>query len=465
MTLLAPAAGAKADTPLPDTVAAHRFYTRPDLQPPTISVTTATPTMAKGYAFVAPFTGPGQHGALIVDDDGQPVWFRPSPTLRVHDFRVQKLGGKPVLTWWEGQPNADGYFQGDCVIADTSYRILRRLTTSFITEEHEFLLTSRNTALISAINIVPTDLSAYGASLTGNLIEGVFQEIDLATGKVLLEWHSSDHVGPDESYIPATDTWDYFHLNSIGVAQDGNLLLSARHTSGVYKLDRHSGAVIWHLGGKKNDFDLGPGATFAYQHDARGHPGGLVSIFDDGASTTADAIEPTSRAIVVALDETAMTARLVQEIPNPHGSLTTAMGNMQLLPDGGWFVGWGTTPEVSEFSPSGELRFDASFVGGAFSYRAYRHAWKGRPTRQPDIAASGNTDGTLDVFASWNGATEVSHWRFLGGTNASTLRTLRTRPRSGFETRIRLDAPLPFVAAEALDAQGRTIGRSGTIHT
>lgn len=466
-TLLAPTDGAKADTPLPDNVTAHRFYTRPDLQPPTISVSTAAPTMAKGYAFVAPFTGPGQYGPLIVDDSGQPVWFRPSPTLRVHDFRVQKLMGQPVLTWWEGQPNADGYFQGDCVIADTSYRILRRLTTSFITEEHEFLLTSRNTALISAINVVPADLSAYGASSTGNLIEGVFQEIDLATGKVLLDWHSSDHVGPDESYISPTDTWDYFHLNSVGVTQDGNLLLSARHTSGVYKLDRQSGAVIWHLGGKKNDFELGPGTTFAYQHDARSHPGGLVSIFDDGASTAEDAIEPTSRAIVVALDESAMTAQLEQEIPNPHGSLTMAMGNMQLLPDGGWFVGWGTIPELSEFSPAGELRFDASFVGGAFSYRAYRHAWKGRPTRRPDIAASGNADGTLDVFASWNGATEVSHWQFLGGTEtgASALRTLRTRPRSGFETSIRLDAPPPFVAAVALDASGRTLGRSRTIHT
>jgi hypothetical protein len=78
--------------------------------------------------------------------------------------------------------------------------------------------------------------------------------------------------------------WDYFHLNSIGVDTDGNLLVSARHTSAVYKLDRASGEIVWRLGGKKNDFQLGPGAAFAFQHDARGCGKGLVSIFDNGAS-------------------------------------------------------------------------------------------------------------------------------------------------------------------------------------
>jgi hypothetical protein len=410
---------------------------------------------------VAPFTGPGQHGPLIVDNAGEPVWFRHSPLL-VQDFRVQKLGGKPVLTWWEGKV-VDGYWQGECVIADSSYRVLKRLSTSFITEEHEFVITSRNTALIGAINVVPRDLSPYGASATGSLIEGVVQEIDIATGKVLLTWYSSDHISPDEAYNAPTDSWDYFHLNSIGVDQDGSLLVSARFPSAVYKLDRRTGEVIWRLGGKKSDFELGPGARFAFQHDARSHPGGLVSIFDDGADAPGSGVEPTSRAIVLALDTTDMTATLVQEIPNPHGSLTFAMGNMQLLPGGGWFVGWGTTPELSEFSPQGDLRFDASFVGGGFSYRAYRNTWHGTPVRRPDVAASGNTNGTLDVYASWNGATDVSHWQFLGGPRANALRTLRTVPRRGFETSVRLRTPPVFVAAVALDAAGRRLGASRTL--
>jgi hypothetical protein len=462
--LLLPGLTAKAGAAATDDATVARYYSRPDLSPPVISVATAAPTVADGYAFVAPFTGPGQYGPLIVDNAGEPIWFHPSGALLVHDFRVQELEGKPVLTWWEGHV-VNGYWQGNCVIADTSYNVLKRLSTKFITEQHEFIITSRNTALISAINLVPTNLSAYGASATGSLIEGAFEEIDIASGKVLLEWHSADHISPAESYEPASDSWDYFHLNSIGVDGDGDLLLSARHTSAVYKLDRHSGKVIWRLGGKKSDFEIGPGVEFAYQHDARGHPGGLVSIFDDGASSADTAIEPTSRAIVVSLDTKTNTTRLVQAIPNPHGSLTTAMGNMQLLADGGWFVGWGTTPELSEFSRTGALRFDAFFAGGGYSYRAYRNAWTGAPLRRPDVATSANGDGTLDVFASWNGATRVSHWRFLGGSAADSLGTLRTVPRSGFETKVRLQAPPAFIAAVALDAAGRKLDSSATLRT
>jgi hypothetical protein len=142
-----------------------------------------------------------------------------------------------------------------------------------------------------------------------------------------------------------------FDSDGRAAVADGDLLVSSRYTSAGYKLDRRSGEVLWRLGGKKNDFELGPGAAFAFQHDARGHPGGLISLFDNGAYSPDTAIESTSRAIVLALDTTAMTARLVRALPNPKGLLTTAMGNMQLLHDGGCFVGWGTTPEFSGILP------------------------------------------------------------------------------------------------------------------
>jgi Arylsulfotransferase (ASST) len=438
------------------------YYTRPDLRPPLIEVATSGPGVDSGLIFLAPFAGPSQYGPLIVDNAGEPVWFRPSATLSSHNFRVQRLHGKPVLTWWEGELNENGFYEGECVIVNTSYQVLKRLETGYITEEHEFVITSRNTALISAINPVPMDLSPYGGGPGGTLIEGVVQEIDIGTGKVLLTWHGADHVTPDESYIGATSVWDYLHLNSIGVDTDGNLLVSARHTSAVYKIDRTSGEVIWRLGGKKSDFTLGPGAAFAFQHDARGHRSGLVSIFDDGAYSPASAIESTSRAIVLSLDTHAMTATLVRAMPNPHGSLATLMGNAQLLSDGGWFVGWGGLPEYSEFSPMGELRYDASLTDGGFSYRAFRNAWKASPTTRPNVAASGNADGTTDVFASWNGATEVSHWRFFGGPARNALRPLRTVPRSGFETSVRLAKPPAYVAVDALDTNGHTLATSPT---
>src|ERR1051326_9150596 len=44
-----------------------------------------------------------QAGPMILDDQGNVVWFHPLDTHGVSDFRVQRYNGKPVLTWWRGQ--------------------------------------------------------------------------------------------------------------------------------------------------------------------------------------------------------------------------------------------------------------------------------------------------------------------------------------------------------------------------
>src|SRR5215210_1358962 len=78
--------------------------------------------------------------------------------------------------------------------------------------------------------------------------------------------------------------FDYFHINSIDVDHDDNLLISARETSTIYKVDRKTGEVVWRLGGKKSDFEIGPGTRFAYQHDARRQRDGTITIFDNGTT-------------------------------------------------------------------------------------------------------------------------------------------------------------------------------------
>jgi len=445
----------------------RRFVSRPDLVPPAIDVSTTLPTAAPGYVFLAPFTGPSQLGPLVVDDSGEPVWFQPVPetsNMAVHDFRVQTYRGRPVLTWWEGTFEA-GYGRGECVVVDDSYREIARFGAGngLSADLHEFTITSRDTALVTAYVGVPSDLSAAGGPVDGTLLEGVVQEIHIASGAVLFEWHSSEHVGLEESNLPSTaGLWDYFHLNSVDLLDDDDLLVSARHTCAVYKLDRDTGEIVWRLGGKRSDFAMGPGTSFAFQHDARAHGPSVVSIFDDGAYSPQSAIEPVSRAIVIELDLDAMTARLASAYANPAGALTYAMGNAQELSDGGTFVGWGTTPQFTEFAPDGSVRFDATFAGGG-SYRAYRAQWTGEPSAPPSLAVVRNGDGSAQAYVSWNGATRVSHWQLLGGPGHTALKSLHTVVRTGFETSIRVKEAHPFLAAVALDGRSRALAATRVV--
>ena len=68
----------------------------------------------------------------------------------------------------------------------------------------------------------------------------------------------------------------------------------------------------------------------------------------------------------------------------------------------------------------------------------------------------------MTVYASWNGATQVSSWRVMGGSAASALHVLvAAASRTGFETAIGLAGKRPkWVKVEALDSGGRVLGTS-----
>ena len=64
--------------PRAEVAGAHVLVSRPDLRPQVIKAVRRGTGRAEGLVFLAPLSGPGDRGAMIVDDTGAPVWFRPS---------------------------------------------------------------------------------------------------------------------------------------------------------------------------------------------------------------------------------------------------------------------------------------------------------------------------------------------------------------------------------------------------
>jgi hypothetical protein len=442
----------------------QHFVSRPDLRPVPVSVRTPAHGTAPGYVFLAPKKDVDQAGPLILDDRGQVVWFDPLSTHGVTDFRVQTYSGKPVLTWWQGQSDK-GIGDGHYVIMDDHYRQIATVQAGngLHGDIHEFLITPANTALITVYREIPYDLRPWGGARQGKLDEGVVQELDIATGRVLFEWHSADHVDPSESYEPLpkdATPWDYFHVNSIDPDGRDRLLVSARHTHAVYAIRKSDGEIHWRLGGKQSDFRLGPGTRFAWQHDARRQPDGTVRVFDNAASEPGKA---RSRVLVLRVDEGRRTATLVRSFIRSPPLLSTSQGNAQLLPGGHLFVGWGSKPYATEFDRAGEMVFDLRFGAGRVdSYRAFRFPWTGRPTTRPTVALRTDGDRTT-VYASWNGATEVARWRILAGPDAQHLSPAATAAKSGFETKVAVNSDAETFPVEALAANRRVLGRSAAV--
>ena len=303
---------------------AWEFRSRPDLKPPPVEVTKRAAGTSPGYIFAAAKNGPGesydaQDGRMILDAEGRLVWFLPvaAEERDAMDFKAQTYRGEPVLTWWEGEHS--GYGRGEYVIADASYEeILRfRAGNGYEGDHHEFLLSPRDTAYVTIYHETPMDLSAAGGQTEDVVVDGIAKEIDPTTGAVIFKWRSLEHVGVEESYYELTPDleapYDYFHINSIGEDGDEHLLISARRTSAVYKVARATGEVVWRLGGKRSDFEMGEGARFAFQHDARRHPDGTLTLFDNRGEDKGRR----SRGIRLRLDEDAMTATLEREYVHP----------------------------------------------------------------------------------------------------------------------------------------------------
>ncbi len=367
--------------------------------PPPVTILTHG-NVGNGDFFVSPSGDQSTYanGPEILDQNGNVVWFKPVPAgQEATDFRTQTYNGQPVLTWWQGT-GLGGLAQGTDYIYNDHYQQIATVQAGngLSADGHEFLITPQNTALILAYTTATADLTSIGGPANQTVIDGVVQEIDIKTGKVLFEWNSADHVPYSQSQqpLPASSStpWDWFHINAVKLDTDGNLLIDARNTWTAYKVDRHSGNIIWQLGGKasRNNFTIqaAPGQVLnkaglitAWQHDFEAQGNGIYTFFDNESAGVANTgVDATaefshSRAVTVKVDPYTHTATLIGSFDQPEGLTASSQGNSQRTADGDTVVGWGSLPYFSEFAPNGQLLYNAQFPTGVNSYRAYQFPW------------------------------------------------------------------------------------------
>jgi hypothetical protein len=441
----------------------HSFRSVPAIHPPIEWISGTDSDPGAGYIF-ADAQNTIQPGPMILDPAGHLVWFEPLHHSAALNVQVQSYQGRSVLTYWQGYVVPPGVGVGNGVILDHSYQTVATVNAGngYKADLHEFQITPQGTALLTAYAPVKADLRSVGGPRNGMVLDSIVQEVDIATGKVLWEWHAYGHVHLAQSYAgkPTGKPYDFFHVNSVQQLPNGNLLVSGRHTWAVYEINRQTGKIIWSLGGKHSSFKIGRGANFAWQHDAEMQPDGTITLFDNGAGTYRT--ENQSRALRIRLN--GRRATLVHAYPHKPSLLSENEGNVQVLPNGNLFVGWGSSPYFSEIRSGGRQLFSVRMKSPLQSYRAYREGWWGQPASPPDIAVSATTGGAR-VYASWNGATAVASWRVLAGPSQGSLVPVTQAPHNNFETTMFAPNPGPWYAVQALASDGRVLGISAPVHS
>jgi hypothetical protein len=471
---------------------------RPDLNAPIIDVKILREDLAeKGYIFIAPYRNVDP-GPYIYDNRGELVWSGPgwSGSRVAHTPRVCQYHGEDHLCFFTGEQR-QGFSRGHGIIMDKHYRTVQTVEAygaGASTDMHEFKITPYSdgkSALMTVYQPRQYDLTTnpkYNVKGgMGWIVEGIFQEIEIDTGKLLFEWRSLDHIDPGDSLtMPhTTDTsgdglyirtpWDYFHLNSIDKNVHGDYLISARHVSCIYKLSGKDGSVIWRLGGVNSDFEM-TNFNFAYQHHARWlsetKEKTIISFFDN-ASNAFNFTNEFSHGYIVEINHVTKKAKYTRKWGAPDiergGLRAGSQGAMQLLPNGNVHIGWGEWAWYSEQTWDGKpvmwARI-ASRSSDTMCYRTNKYNWTAEPLTKPAIwtfskFGEESPEKKMVFFVSWNGATEVASWDFYVSDSASgPWELVGNEPRHGFETKHHSKAYGQWSYAKALDVEGRPLGDS-----
>ena len=368
--------------------------------PPPVTILSSSPFAGlSGDFFITP-TGDAStyaNGPEIIDSHSNVVWFHAIPPGQTAaDFRVQRYQGQPVLTWWQGT-GLGGLSNGTDYIYNQHFQQIATVNAGngLSADGHEFLITPWNTAPILSYTTATANLTSIGGPADQTVVDGVVQEVDIATGRVLFQWNSEDHVpfSQSEQPLPASPStpWDWFHINAVKVDTNGNLLIDARNTWTTYEVDPRTGNILWQLGGKDSSFTLqaapgqvldSAGEIFAWQHDPEALGDGVYTFFDNESSGTP--LLPYSRAVTVQVEPVEHSGDAGGVRQPARGPAAASQGNAQTTAFGNLVVGWGALPYFSEFGRQGNLIFNAA-VESRWLQVAVASVGSGRPRARPAV--------------------------------------------------------------------------------
>jgi len=332
-----------------------------------------------GYVFLSPFRTVLPGHLVIVDNLGNPIFYRRIP-MPSTDFKRQPDGR---LTYFAQS------FQGSLpkfYALDESYTVVDSFATGngYRTDSHDLQLLQNGHALLLSYDpqTVRMDTVVAGGRPNAIVTGLILQEIDAAKN-VVFQWRSWDHFKITDAASPeaplTAGAIDYVHGNAVELDLDGNLLLSCRHMNEITKISRQTGEILWRMGlkAKNNQFTfVNDTRGFSHQHDIRRLPNGHITLFDNG-----NALVPPlySRAVEYEVDEVAKRATLVWEYRNTPDTYGSFMGNVQRRPGGGTMIGWGGTnldPKLTDLHADGTKAFELGMVGAVWTYRAFRFPWR-----------------------------------------------------------------------------------------
>ncbi len=378
--------------------------------------------VAPGSIFLS-VTDPGTNGAFYMmemTNDATPLWYQ-AATNSVFDF-------KPLpddFLHYGGLFHTYSYTGGGDVthqLLDSSYSPAGTIAAGngYVADCHDFQWLPNGHVLLIGYYKARMNLSQLipGAYPNALVAGAVIQELD-DQQNVVFQWRTWDHFTVDGYYGPygyvtnpiaRNPVIDGFHLTSVFMDTDGNLLVS-NFGMDVWKIDRQTGQIMWRLGGPANQFSfvgVNPkqALTEFSDHTVTRLANGDILVFCNANQQATYS----SAVYEYKLDETNKIATLIWSYKPATNIYSWHYGSAQRLSNGNTFIGWGSAqvvpgvggttnqyiPACTEVTPAGQVVFEMRFKDPtADSYRAFRYIY---PLQSQSVTASAYDLANSDTY-------------------------------------------------------------------
>ncbi len=306
----------------------------------------------------------GKYG-LAIDNTGRVVWYHLiEPNGPGLNFMAEPNGhyvARPAVSTITGNSR---WIEFD-VNGDT----VRTFTcgNGLLARFHDLILESDGGYWIMCDETRTMDLTAFGGIATAQVTGSVVQHV-AATGSVLFQWSPFDHFAIDDAdpgvLTGAAVNWT--HGNSLALDTDGHLLVAFRSLSEITKINSQTGAVMWRMGGRRNQFTFlgAPNPGFNRQHNVRVVGPRRIILLDNSGATE-------SRFEQYRVDPETTSATLEQSYGSTPAVQTLIGGSVQVAGPNRFLVSFGTQGRVEEFDAAGTMLWRINGNPG-YVFRAQR---------------------------------------------------------------------------------------------
>ena len=331
--------------------------------PPDLPAYTAAGTdPSPGYVVFAA----GNYG-IVIDNTGRIVWYHRFPNGPGLNFQAQPNGR------YTARPTPGNSSElARWVEVDPLGNVTRTLGCGrgLQARMHDMIGAADGSYWLMCDEVRTMDLSSAGGLSQTSVLGTTIQHVS-ANGEVVFDWSPFDHFDVDLKAVAPGDQvgalLNWTHGNALDLAGDGNLLVSFRNLSEVTKIDTRTGAVVWRLGGSRNQFTFENTAEpgFARQHGVRATGAGGLVLLDNLGDPVA------SRAERYVIDENWRTAWLMSSFASSKGAVAQIGGTTQSLPGVRTLVSFGSGGSVEETDASGNVVWKINGNPG-YVFRAQR---------------------------------------------------------------------------------------------